>query len=107
MSASIDSLNCRRTLSVDGKDYQTYSLPAAAETLGDIARLPFSLKVLLENLLRHEDGKSVTREDIEAMAEWLGERRSRREIAFRPRPRMLSAGDRWCFRSPQPRSDPP
>ena len=80
-----DSLNVRRALDVEGRAYDYFSLPAAAEAgLGDIARLPFSLKVLLENLLRHEDGVSVTVDDAKAMAAWLDDRRSTREIAFRP-----------------------
>jgi aconitate hydratase len=79
-----DSLKTRRTLDVDGKRYDYFSLAAAAETLGDIARLPFSLKVLLENLLRFEDGRSVTVEHVKAMAAWLRERKSETEIGFRP-----------------------
>jgi hypothetical protein len=53
-----DSPNTRRTLSVQGHDYQHFSLPAASDILGDISRLPMSLKVLLENILRHEDGRA-------------------------------------------------
>jgi len=80
-----DSLNCRKTLKVGGKEYDYFSLEAASEAgLGDISRLPFSLKVLLENLLRHEDGRSVTVDDVKAIAGWLKERRSAREIAYRP-----------------------
>ena len=81
----LDSLNCRRTLKVGGKQYDYYSLEAAsAAGLGDISRLPYSLKVLLENLLRHEDGRSVTLDDVKAIALWLKDRRSSREIAYRP-----------------------
>ena len=80
-----DSLNTRRTLTVDGTDYDYFSLPAASEGgLGDLSRLPYSLKVLLENLLRHEDGRSVTTDDVKAMAAWLQEQRSDQEIAYRP-----------------------
>ena len=79
-----DSLNTRRTLTVEGKDYDYYSLAAAGEALGDIARLPFSMKVLFENLLRFEDGTTVTRADLEAMVQWVHDRRSDREIAYRP-----------------------
>ena len=80
-----DSLRTRRTLSVGGRSYDYFSLPAAAEAgLGDIARLPFSLKVLLENLLRFEDGRSVTVDDIRAVAGWLDEGRGGGEIAYRP-----------------------
>jgi len=82
---SLDSFKCRKTLKVGAKTYVYYSLPAAEKNgLKGIARLPFSMKVLLENLLRHEDGRSVTKEDIQAVAEWLKKRTSEREIAFRP-----------------------
>ncbi|MDJ0608071.1 MAG: aconitate hydratase AcnA [Kiloniellales bacterium] len=84
MSLGQDTLKTRRKLTVGGKDYDYFSLEAAEERLGDLSRLPFSLKVLLENLLRYEDGQTVTVEDIEAMAGWLTERRSSREIAYRP-----------------------
>jgi hypothetical protein len=60
---------------VGGKSYAYYSLPKAAEALGDISRLPFSMKVLLENLLRFEDGVTVTRDDLQAMVDWQKERR--------------------------------
>ncbi|WP_226896065.1 aconitate hydratase AcnA [Polymorphobacter sp. PAMC 29334] len=79
-----DSLKTRRTLTVEGKDYSYYSLPAAAEALGDISRLPFSMKVLFENLLRFEDGVTVTHDDLAAMVQWAHDRRSDREIAYRP-----------------------
>jgi aconitate hydratase len=79
-----DSLRTRSTLEVGGKTYAYYSLGKAAETLGDVSRLPFSMKVLLENLLRFEDGSSVTRDDLQAMADWLKERRINREIQYRP-----------------------
>ncbi|MBV8972281.1 MAG: aconitate hydratase AcnA [Sphingomonadaceae bacterium] len=79
-----DSLNTRRTLTVDGRDYGYFSLAAAADVLGDVSRLPFSMKVLFENLLRFEDGSTVTRADLEAMAQWAHDRRSDREIAYRP-----------------------
>ena len=80
-----DTLKTRRTLSVGGRSYDYYSLPAAAEAgLGDISRLPFSLKVLLENLLRFEDGRSVSVDDIHAVAGWLDQGRGTGEIAYRP-----------------------
>ncbi|MBM3492364.1 MAG: aconitate hydratase AcnA [Alphaproteobacteria bacterium] len=79
-----DTLKTRRSLSVAGQAYDYFSLPAAAASLGDLSRLPFSLKVLLENLLRAEDGRSVTVDDLKAAAAWLKDRRSEREIAFRP-----------------------
>ena len=80
-----DTLGTRRTLSAGGRSYDYYSLPAAAEAgLGDIAGLPFSLKVLLENLLRFEDGRSVSVDDIRAVAGWLDQGRGTGEIAYRP-----------------------
>jgi len=77
-------MHTRRTLEVDGRSYDYFSLEAAEAELGALSRLPVSLKVLLENLLRFEDGRSVTVDDIKAIAEWLRERRSSREIAYRP-----------------------
>ncbi len=79
-----DSLGTRRTLEVGGRTYTYYSLAAAAEQLGDISRLPYSMKVLFENLLRFEDGATVTRTDLEAMVQWATDRQSNREIAYRP-----------------------
>src|SRR4051795_6653393 len=79
-----DSLNTRSMLEAAGKSYAYYSLPKAARTLGDISRLPFSMKVLLENLLRFEDGKTVRRDDLQAMVDWQKERRIAREIQYRP-----------------------
>ncbi len=80
-----DSLKTRRTLMVGDRQYDYFSLAAAAAAgLGDLTRLPFSLKVLLENLLRFEDGRSVTTEDVAAIPAWLRTRTSSREIAFRP-----------------------
>ncbi len=83
---SDDSFKCRKTLTVEGKPYVYYSLPdAEANGLTGISRLPFSMKVLLENLLRHEDGRSVTKADIAAMAEWLQDKgKAGKEIGFRP-----------------------
>jgi len=82
---SANSFNARQTLEVAGKSYVYYSLPEAEKNgLEGISRLPFSLKVLLENLLRYEDGRTVTADDIRAMAGWLKERRSSQEIAYRP-----------------------
>lgn len=72
------------TLQVKDKTYRYYSLPLAAKSLGDITRLPKSLKVLLENLLRWQDGDSVTEEDIHALAQWLKTAHAEREIAYRP-----------------------
>ena len=79
-----DSLDTRSTLECGGKAYAYYSLDKAAAKLGDVSRLPFSMKVLLENLLRFEDGETVTGDDLKAMVEWLKERRINREIQYRP-----------------------
>ncbi|UYU30359.1 aconitate hydratase AcnA [Siccibacter colletis] len=74
----------RDTLQALDKTYHYYSLPLAAKELGDIARLPKSLKVLLENLLRWQDENTVTAEDIHALAGWLKTAHADREIAYRP-----------------------
>ena len=79
-----DSLKTRSTLEAGGKRYAYYSLDKAAAALGDVSRLPFSMKVLLENLLRYEDGVTVTRDDLQCMADWQKERRINREIQYRP-----------------------
>src|SRR5690349_15044729 len=82
---SLDSFKCAKTLTVGSKTYVYYSLPEAEKHgLRGISRLPFSMKVLLENLLRHEDGRTVTKEDIQGVAQWLKNKTSEREIAFRP-----------------------
>ncbi|ATO58146.1 aconitate hydratase AcnA [Bartonella sp. 1-1C] len=84
--SQIDSFNCRRILSVDGKEYIYYSLIEAEKNgLEGISHLPFSMKVLLENLLRFEDGRIVKKEDILNAAQWLSDKgRSGVEIAYRP-----------------------
>ncbi|MEO1903264.1 MAG: aconitate hydratase AcnA [Alcanivorax sp.] len=80
-----DTLNSAKTLDVSGKTYHYYDLNAVAEKgWGDLSELPFTLKVLLENLLRHEDGDTVTTEDIEALVRWPEKRSSDREINYRP-----------------------
>ncbi len=86
MSKSLDSFNCRSTLSVNGKDYVYYSLPKAeANGLSGISKLPYSMKVVLENLLRNEDGRSVVKKDIESVAAWLIDKgTAESEIAYRP-----------------------
>ena len=82
---SRDSFKCKKTLKVGSKTYVYFSLPAAEKNgLKGISRLPNSLKILLENLLRHEDGRTVTADDIQAVAGWLKKKTSDREIAFRP-----------------------
>ena len=80
-----DSFKCRKTLTVGAKTYEYFSLPDAEKNgLAGIPSLPLSLKVLLENLLRFEDGRSVKADDIRAVAEWLKTKTSTREIAYRP-----------------------
>ncbi|MGM3387578.1 aconitate hydratase AcnA [Stutzerimonas stutzeri] len=81
---SLDSLKCRRSLDVNGKTYHYFSLPEAAKQLGDISRLPASLKVLLENLLRWEDDVTVRADDFTSLAVWLKTRTSEQEIQYRP-----------------------
>ncbi|WP_338494913.1 aconitate hydratase AcnA [Pseudomonas trivialis] len=82
--SSLDSLRTLKTLEIDNKTYHYFSLPEAAKSLGDLDKLPMSLKVLLENLLRWEDDKTVTGADLKAIAAWLKERQSDREIQYRP-----------------------
>jgi aconitate hydratase len=77
-----DSFKTRTTLSAGGRTYETFSLPAIAGQ--DVDRLPFSLKILLENLLRFEDGVNVTRADIEALLRWDAKAAPSHEIAFTP-----------------------
>jgi len=82
---SLDSFNCRHTLEVDGESHVYFDLKQAERNgLEGVSRLPFSLKVLLENLLRHEDGASVTKAHIHGFSDWLKQQRSTQEIAFRP-----------------------
>ncbi|RUO38157.1 aconitate hydratase AcnA [Aliidiomarina shirensis] len=82
--AGQDSLNTLSSLQVGDKTFHYYSLPKAAEALGDIDKLPVSLKVLLENLLRNEDGTTVKPDDFKAMVAWLERRSSDKEIEYRP-----------------------
>ena len=79
-----DTLKTRRTLTVQGKQYDYFSLVEAAKSLGDISRLPVSLKVLLENVLRFEDGQSYTVDDAKAIAGWLSAAHSDKEVPFKP-----------------------
>jgi aconitate hydratase len=82
---SLDSFRCCKTLKVGSKTYAYYSLPTAEKNgLKGISRLPFSMKVLLENLLRNEDGRSVKKEDIVAFSKWARKKTLEHEIAFRP-----------------------
>ena len=80
-----DTLKSKSSLQVNGKTYHYYDLNVVSkEGWGDLSKLPFSLKVLLENLLRFEDGESVTVNDIQALMQWLDKRTSEDEINFRP-----------------------
>src|ERR1035437_10216022 len=80
-----DSFGCKTSLSVDGQAFEIFSLPAFAERAGvDLSRLPFSIKVMLENLLRNEDGRFVRAEDITALATPRHQRSGEKEIAFTP-----------------------
>src|ERR1700677_1045772 len=82
----LDSFGARQTLTVGGKSYTYYSLHAAEKNgLSSVSRLPFSLKVIIENMLRSEDGRSTSRADIEDAARWIENKGSaEKEIAFRP-----------------------
>ncbi len=80
MSTRSNSFNARATLSANGKDYEIFRLDAVENA----ARLPYSLKILLENLLRHEDGVNVTADDITAMANWDAKATPSKEIAYTP-----------------------
>src|SRR5258707_15626516 len=82
---SLDSFKSRKTLKVGSKTYVYYTLPAAEKNgLNGISRLPYSMKVLLENLLRNEDGRTVKKDDIVAVSKWLKKRALEHEIAFLP-----------------------
>lgn len=83
-SVGVNTLNTRQQLKVDGQSYAYFSLREAERVLGDLSRLPYSLKILLENLLRHENNRTVTVDDIKAVGQWLKDRTSSREIAFQP-----------------------
>lgn len=80
-----DTLQTRTTLTVDGQTYDYFSLPAAASKMGDISRLPYSMKVLLENMLRFEDDRSVTVDDVKAIIAWQENKgKTEHEVAYRP-----------------------
>src|SRR5881398_2663139 len=82
---SLDSFKCRKTLTVGGKSYVYYSLPTAEKNgLKGISKLPYSMKVVLENLLRNEDDRTVKKDDILAVSRWLRKRKLEHEVAFRP-----------------------
>lgn len=85
MTQSLNSFKAKQTLQVGDKSYTYFSIPEAEKNgLKGVSKLPFSLKVVLENLLRFEDGRTVTADDIKAVAEWLTTRKSTHEIAYRP-----------------------
>ena len=82
--SQINSFNASKTFTVGSQTYQIFSLAQAAQQLGDVSKLPKSLKVLLENLLRFEDGITVKQGDILAIVEWQQTRSSEQEIQYRP-----------------------
>ncbi len=84
MTQSLDSFSTRKTLTVGGQDYTIFHLPVLEAAGLPVSRLPFGLKILLENLLRHEDGVSVTAADIEALGRWDAAAEPSSEIAYRP-----------------------
>jgi len=79
-----DTLSTRRTLDVGGRRYDYFSIPEAAKRIGNVDRLPVSLKVLLENVLRFEDGRSYKVDDARAIVGWLEQGSSTREVPFKP-----------------------
>ena len=82
---SLDSFNSKRTLTVGGNEYVYFSIDAAEhEGLGNVSRLPVSLKILFENLLRFEDALTVTTDDIRALGNWVANPPNAQEIAYRP-----------------------
>src|ERR1700753_3843909 len=83
MSANPNSFDAKATLSVGDVKHDIYRLDALQSKF-DVARLPFSLKILLENLLRNEDGESIRAQDVEALASWDAKAQPSKEIAFTP-----------------------
>jgi aconitate hydratase len=79
-----DSLKTEKTLTVDGKDYKYFSIAEAAAKLGDISKLPKTLKILLENVLRFENGGSYTVNDAKSIIAWLEKASSQQEVPFKP-----------------------
>src|SRR5471030_973268 len=80
----MNSFNSRATLKVGSKEYEIYRLDALDKAGVSTKHLPFSLRILLENLLRTEDGRNVKADDIRALAAWNGKTKSEKEIAFTP-----------------------
>ena len=84
-AAHPNSFKARKTLKVGGKSYTYFSLKAVEKEIGDLSRLPFTLRILMENLVRHEDGTTVKKADIAAFADWIKNGgKSTKEINFRP-----------------------
>src|SRR5262249_19316909 len=82
---TVNSFGTRTTLAVGNQSYQIYSLPELRDAgFGEITRLPYSMKILPENLLRHEDGRFVKSGDIEALAKWDLKGNAQKEISFAP-----------------------
>ena len=85
MKKSLDSYNSAATLAVNSQNFRIYGINAVELAgVGEVSKLPRTLKILLENLLRNEDGDTVTTDDILAFGDWIEQRTSTREIAFRP-----------------------
>ena len=83
-STGHDTLKTLKTVTAGGQTYHYFSIPEAERTIGDVSRLPVSLKVLLENVLRFEDGSTTTVENAHAIAEWVKTGTSAKEVPFRP-----------------------
>src|SRR5215469_17269858 len=81
---SLNSFNTRSTIKVGSKEFEIYRLDALDKAGISTAHLPFSLRILLENLLRTEDGRNVTKEEIRALAAWNKNSKPEKEIAFTP-----------------------
>src|SRR5690606_31513233 len=85
MAKSLNSFSTKQFIEVGGIKYTYYNIQDAQKKMGvDLSRLPFSLKVLFENLLRYEDNISVTKADIENFCSWIKDKKSNQEIAYRP-----------------------
>ena len=81
---SVNSFNCRSSLQIGNKQYEIYRLDALDKQGISTKDLPFSLRILLENLLRTEDGRNVTKEEMRALADWNRKSKPEKEIAFTP-----------------------
>ena len=104
--ASLDSFKCRKKLTVGAKTYEYFSLKAAEKNgLEGVSKLPYSLKIVLENLLRNEDGRTVKKEDIEAVVAWLDIRRQEGARDRLPPGARADAGLYWRSRRRRPRRD--